>query len=151
MSCPFFEKRSRSERLGFGIRPNVYELRDGADDEGARSAVAGHGEEDHLVASSRDYRSERPHNAALAGATGAERLRRTGGSAQRGSEPEAGTAGDMREGTGLVPGTLLRPQHTAFPREAEGGARDRVELHVGAEGAAGSGLGSQTKQARQAS
>ena len=24
MSCPFFEKRSRSERLGFGIRPNVY-------------------------------------------------------------------------------------------------------------------------------
>src|SRR5947209_19187907 len=106
MSCPLFEKRSRSGRLGFGIRPNVYELRDGADDEGARSAVASHGEEDHLVASSGDHRSQRTHDAALAGATGAERLRRTGGSAHRGGKPEASVGGAVCESGGLVSVTL---------------------------------------------
>ena len=60
MSCPLLKKRGRSVRLGFGIRPDVYELRDGADDESARSAVGSHGEEDHLVAGSGDSRvSER--------------------------------------------------------------------------------------------
>src|SRR6266571_7545283 len=95
MSCPLFEKRSRSERLGFGIQPNVYELRDGADDEGARSAVASHGEENHLVASGGDYRGECADDAPLAGAAGTRRLRRTGGPAQRGGESEAGAAEDL--------------------------------------------------------
>src|SRR5437764_10193012 len=88
MICPLSQQRSWKVRLGFGIQPNVYELRDGADDEGARSAVARHGEEDHLVASSGDHRSERTHDAALAGAVGTGRLRRAGGSPQRGGEPE---------------------------------------------------------------
>src|SRR5437764_10313918 len=70
MICPLSQQRSWKVRLGFGIQPNVYELRDGADDEGARSAVARHGEEDHLVASSGDHRSERAHDAALAGTAG---------------------------------------------------------------------------------
>src|SRR3954466_6152514 len=99
MICPVSLQGSLSVRLGFGIQPNVYELRDGADDEGARSAVASHGEEDHVVASSGDHRRQRTHDAALAGAVGTGRA---GGSAQRGSKPEAGIAGDMREGTGLL-------------------------------------------------
>src|SRR3954451_17348366 len=69
MICPLSEQRSWSVRLRFGIQPNVYELRDGADDEGARSAVASHGEEDHLVAGSRDPGCQRALDAALAGAT----------------------------------------------------------------------------------
>src|SRR5436305_5363154 len=56
MICPLSEKRSRGVRLGFGMQPNVYQLRDGADDEDSRSAVTRHGEEDHVVASSRDHR-----------------------------------------------------------------------------------------------
>src|SRR5436309_12031234 len=68
MICPLSEKRSRGVRLGFGMQPNVYQLRDGADDEDSRSAVTRHGEEDHVVASSRDHRSQRTHDAALAGA-----------------------------------------------------------------------------------
>ena len=55
-------------RLGVGIQPNVYKLRNGADDESARSAVAGHGEENHLVASSGDYQGNGSDDAALAGA-----------------------------------------------------------------------------------
>src|SRR5947209_18866380 len=90
MICPFSQERSWKVRLGFGIQPNVYELRDGADDEGARSAVARHGEEDHLVASSGDHRSERTHDAALV-------LRRAGGSPQRGGEPETSLAGGVRD------------------------------------------------------
>src|SRR5437763_16449225 len=151
MSCPLSQQRSWSVRVGFGIQPNGYELRDGADDEGARSAVARHGEEDHLVASSGDHRSERTHDAALAGAVGTGRLRRAGGSPQRGGEPETSLAGGVRESAGLVPGTLLRPEHAAFPRKVERGAWDLVELHLDAEGAAGSGFGRETKQARKAS
>src|SRR6266478_3092033 len=42
--------------------------RDGADDEGTGSDFAGHGEADHVVAGSGDYRDQRPADAALAGA-----------------------------------------------------------------------------------
>ncbi|MDQ2777304.1 MAG: IS21 family transposase [Acidobacteriota bacterium] len=68
--------------------------------------------------------------------TGPGTLAKRNGSAQRHGEPETGAAGALREGAGLVPGTLLRPKHAAFPREAAGGTRDRVKLHVGAESAA---------------
>src|SRR5579884_3980743 len=124
MICPLSEKRSRRARLGVGIQPNVYELRDGADDEGARSAVAGHGEENYLVASGGDHGSERADNAALAGAPGGGRLRRAGGPAQRGGEPEAGATGDLRKSAGVVSGKILRPEYAALSREAERRARD---------------------------
>src|SRR3954471_19228025 len=55
--------------------------------------------------------------------------------AQRLGESEACAAGDVRNGAGLVPGTLLRPNHAAFTRETAGGTWDRVELHLGAGGA----------------
>ena len=78
MICPLYEERNGSVRLGVGIQPNVYKLRDGADDEDARSPVASHGKENPLVASGGDHRSQRADNAAVAGATGGRRLRRTG-------------------------------------------------------------------------
>ena len=65
MICPLFKRPRRSVRLGVGKQPNVLELRDGADDEGARSVVACDGEEDQLVASSGDHRGQRAHDAAL--------------------------------------------------------------------------------------
>src|SRR3954451_23871001 len=145
MICPLSEKRSRGVRLGFGMQPNVYQLRDGADDEDSRSAVTRHGEEDHVVASSRDHRGQRTHDAALAGAAGTARLVRIERSAQRLGESDACAAGDVRTAAGLVPGTLLRPKHAAFPRETAGGTWDRVELHLGAEGATRSGPGGQAK------
>src|SRR5947199_10407846 len=110
MSCPLSEWRSWSVRLGVGIRPNVYEFRDGADDEGARSAVASHGEEDHLVAGSGDPGCQRALDAALAGTVGAGRLRRPGGSAQGSGQPEAGAARDLGDGAGLVSGGLVRAE-----------------------------------------
>ena len=48
--------------------------RDGAGDEGTGSNFAGDGEEDHLVASSRDHRHHGPIDAALAGALRGARL-----------------------------------------------------------------------------
>src|ERR1035438_4079528 len=46
------------------------ERRDGEGDESAGSHLTGHGEEDYVVAGSRDYRHQRSADAALAGATG---------------------------------------------------------------------------------
>ena len=46
-----------------------------------------------------------------------------------------------------VQGDVLRPEHPALPRKAAGGARHRVELHLGAESAARSRAGGQTAQA----
>jgi hypothetical protein len=82
-----------------------------------QEVLAGDGEEDHLVASRGDPRGERTHDAALAGATGAAWLRRTGGSTEGMGESEANLAGVVREGPGLIPGTLLRSEHSAFPRK----------------------------------
>ena len=50
-----------------GKHGGLLEGRDGAGDEGTGSDSAGIGEEDHVVASGRDYRDQRPVDAALAG------------------------------------------------------------------------------------
>ena len=63
---------------------------------------------------------------------------------------QADSAGDGGEGAGTVQGDLLRPEHPALPRKAARGARNRVELHLGAEGAARSRSGGQAAQARAA-
>ena len=65
-------------------------------------------------------------------------------------EPEAGAAGDVREGAGFVAGEVLRSENAALSREAQRGTRDGVELHVGADGLARGGLGLEDKQARDA-
>src|SRR5205085_5617662 len=113
MICPLSQQRSWSVRLGFGIQPNVYELRDGAD-EGARTAVGSHGEEDHLVASSGDHGSQRTNDAALAGAVGIAGYDGLPDQRKRGGKPKASVAGAVRESARLVPGTLLGPEHTPF-------------------------------------
>ncbi len=55
--------------------------------------------------------------------------------------PETGADGDRGEGAGAVSGAVLRFERAAFSREAEGGTRDRAELHLGEDGAARSRAG----------
>ena len=51
----------------------------------------------------------------------------------------------------LVSGKVFRSERAAFSREVAGRARDRIELHLGEAGAAGSGPGGARTQARGAS
>src|SRR5438874_7266114 len=81
MICPLLEKRSGNARLGIGTQPNLFRLRDGADDETTRRAVESNGEEDHLVGSSRDHRGDGADDAQMARAMGGARLFRIGRSA----------------------------------------------------------------------
>jgi len=50
-------------------------------------------------------------------------------------------------GAEALPRDLLRPEHEALSREVEGGPWHRAELHLGAEGLAGSGAGGQAPHA----
>lgn len=56
-----------------GQNPAVLGRRDGADDEAARRAVEGNGEEDHLVGGGGDHRGDGSDDAALAQAGGERR------------------------------------------------------------------------------
>src|SRR5438105_505891 len=78
-----------------------------------------------------------PEHAALAGTLPEARLRRAVGPATGEAQSQAGAGRDRRKGAGAVPGEIFRPQRAALPREAEGGAGDGVELHLGEAGAAG--------------
>lgn len=65
MICPLKESGAMGVKLGIGTQPNVFQLRDGADDETARRAVESNGKEDHMVGSGRDHRGDGPDDAAL--------------------------------------------------------------------------------------
>src|SRR6266404_5898555 len=86
--------------------------RDGADDEGTGSDFAGHGEADHVVAGSGDYRDQRPADAALAGETVAQKSAGGGGG----------------ESSGAVSGEVLRSERAALSREAASRAPGRDQL-----------------------
>jgi hypothetical protein len=60
------EKRSWNVKLGVGTQANVFELRNGADDETTRRAIEGDGEEDQLVGCGGDHRSDGPDYAVMA-------------------------------------------------------------------------------------
>src|SRR5271165_4783757 len=74
----------------------LLEGRDGAGDESAGSDLTGDGKEDNLVAGRRDYRHQRPADAALAGAAGRVRLRRVVRAAAWPALAQAGSAGERR-------------------------------------------------------
>src|ERR1022692_4340059 len=72
--------------------------RPGADDEDPRSDFASFGEEDYVVASSRDHRDHRPTDAAVALALQGVWLRRLAGSVPGEAQPQAGAADSGRAG-----------------------------------------------------
>src|SRR5258708_39614863 len=84
----------RAARIGdhtkHGILP---EGRSGAGDESARRDVAGHGEEDYVVAGGGDSGHQRPAHAALAGTLRARGGQRIDGPAGGGALAAAGGAG----------------------------------------------------------
>src|SRR5664279_3639526 len=109
----------------------LLEGRDGAGHENTGSDFAGTGEEDHLVAGSRDYRHQRSVDATLARATGGVWLRRLVRPAAWPAFPQASPPGNGRAGLGTVPRALFRSERAAFSREAAPTARDWAELHLG--------------------
>ena len=134
--------------LGGGRNPAVLRRRNGADDETTRRAVEGDGEEDHLVGGGRDHRGDATGRCG-GGGSGLEKDGYSGLADRRKGKPSEQRVplATRRGGAAAVPGDVLRPEHPALPREAAGRARDRVELHLGAEGAARSGAGGQAAQA----
>ena len=62
----------------------------GADDETTRRAIEGHGEEDHLVGSSRNHRGDRSDNEAMAGTAGGRGLFGAGGTGAKASPATGG-------------------------------------------------------------
>src|SRR5215467_13653864 len=123
----------------------------GADDETTRRAVEGHGQEDHLVGGGRDHRRHRSDDAALARTIERAWLLRLSGSAEEQAERKACAPGDGTGSSAAVSGKLLRPEHSALPRETSRGARNRAELYMGAEGVAGGRSGGTAQEARQVS
>src|SRR6202162_443022 len=139
MNCPLLKKRRG--KLGGGHSSAILRGGNGADDETTRRITEGDGEEDPLVGCSRDHRGHGPDDAAVAGAAGSRRIFGAGGPAQGEAERQAGATGPGGGSAAAVPGSVFRFEHPALPREAERRARHRVELYLGAEGVAGSGLG----------
>src|ERR1035437_3202549 len=108
--------------LGSERNPAVLRRRDGADDESSRRVIEGEGQEDHLVGGGGDYRSERPDDEAVAGASGEAWLLGPGGPAQGKAERSAHPTGHRGGGVAALPGRVFRSEHSAFSREAPGGA-----------------------------
>src|SRR5271169_5554696 len=89
----------RAARVGDHAKHGfLYEGRSGASDESARCDVAGHGEEDYVVAGGGDSRHQRPAPAALAGTLRARGVQRVDGPAAGEAVAAAGAAGDGGEG-----------------------------------------------------
>src|SRR5664280_2900657 len=93
----------RAARVGDHAKHGfLLEGRDGAGHENTGSDFAGTGEEDHLVAGSRDYRHQRSVDATLARATGGVWLRRLVRPAAWPAFPQASPPGNGRAGLGTV-------------------------------------------------
>ena len=103
------KKWSGGARLESELKPNVFRIRDGADDETTGRAVEGDGKEDHLVGGGGDHRGKRPDDAAVAGTAGGRRLFGSGGPAQGQSQRTACSAEDSRRDAGLY-----REQYSDF-------------------------------------
>src|SRR5712692_8632142 len=155
MICPVEIARDmsafRAARVGDDAKHGFLpEGRSGAGDESTGRDVAGHGEEDYVVASGGDSRHQRPAHAALAGTLRTRGVQRVDGPAAGEAFAAAGAGGEGGEGAGALPGALSRFQRAAFSREAGSRAWHRTELHVGEASAAGSGVGGAGAQARGA-
>src|SRR5258708_30722781 len=109
----------RAARIGdhtkHGILP---EGRSGAGDESTRCDVAGHGEENYVVAGGGDSRHQRPAHAALAGALRARGVQRVDGPAAREALAATGAAGGGGKSAGALPGEVFRHERAALSREA---------------------------------
>src|ERR1041385_4977554 len=150
MKCPLEERVGKARRCE-GHRGADTSRGNGADDEDTGSDLEGDGGKAEVVGSGRDHRGERPDDAAVAGAVSGARLQRAVGSPQAESESEADRGGSAGESVATLPGEVFRLQRAAFSREAGRGARDKAKLHVGEDGAAGSGAGGAEEKAGIAS
>src|SRR5271167_3690731 len=113
MICPVEIAREmsalRAARVGDHAKHGfLFEGRDGAGDESARSNVASDGQEDHLVASGGDYRHQRPPDAALARTAGGVWLWRLVRPPAWTTFPQASPFGDSGTGVGIVSRSVFR-------------------------------------------
>src|ERR1019366_4691332 len=102
----------------------------GADDEVTGRVAEGAGQADQLAVGGGDHRGDAADDAAVAGADGRTRLRRSARPAKREEQPAARGAADLRSSPAAVPGEVLRLKRSALPRKAPRGGRYRAELHV---------------------
>src|ERR1700681_1068539 len=151
MKCPLCRGGLGRRCMRGDAHAQLSEGRRGADDESPRSHFASDGEEDYVVAGSRDSGHERPADAALALAISGAWLWRIVGPPGGQAQSQAGAAGGGRAGAGAVPGEVFRFERASFSREAATEASDSTELHVGEESIAGSGVGTSGAPARGAS
>src|ERR1051325_6594065 len=88
--------------LGGGNQSEHSRSRGGADDETTRRVIESDGQKDQLVIGSRDHRRDASEYPALAGAPGAQRLKRTAGAAQGQGQLPSGAVKDLRRCTAAV-------------------------------------------------
>src|SRR6185295_6037472 len=104
-----------------------------------------------MATSGRDNQGERSAIEEMANRVGEGGIRRVVRSTTREAKPQESGAGDSSRGAEAIPGEVCRVQRAAFSREAARGTQYPAELHMGEEGTARSGAGSDASEARSAS